>query len=57
MGVTNLTSSYSTLNRIYARNPLSFNFFPKNHLTDGNLTFTAPIPLIQSLSIRLLSIN
>ena len=42
---------YITLKRIYTKNPLSFNFLPKNRLTDGNLTFTTPMLLIRSLSI------
>jgi len=46
-----------TLKCIYIRNPLSFNLSPKNYLINGNLTFTALIPLIRSLSILLLSNN
>jgi len=43
--------SYIALKRIYIRNPLSFNFFSKNYLTEGNLTFNTLILLIYSLSI------
>jgi len=45
-----------TLKYIYIRNPLSFNFSPKNYLINGNLTLAALIPLSLSLSIQLLSI-
>jgi len=37
------------------RNPLSFNFFPKNCLIKGNLTLAALMLLILSLSALLLS--
>jgi len=36
---------------IYIRNPLSFNFSPKNCLIKGNLTLATPISLILFLSI------
>jgi len=39
------------------RNPLSFNFSPKNRLINSSLTFTTTILLILSLSILLLSVN
>ena len=40
--------SYITLKRIYIRNPLSFNFSPKNRLINSNLTFATLILLILS---------
>ena len=40
---------------LYRKNPLSFNFSPKNYLIKGNLTFTTLMPLILSLSALLLS--
>jgi len=46
MGIANFAPSYITLKCIYIRNPLSFNFSPKNYLIEGNLTLAAPIPLI-----------
>ena len=55
--MVSFTSSYTTLNLIYARNPLSFNLSPKNYSTKDSLAFTAPILLILFLSILLLSIN
>jgi len=40
---------------MYVRNPLSFNFSPKNRLIKGSLIFATLIPLMRSLSILLLS--
>jgi hypothetical protein len=57
MGITNFSPSYITLKCICIRNPLSFNFSPKNYLIKGSLTLAALILLILSLSILLLSIN
>ena len=53
--IANFAPFCITLKCIYIRNPLSFNFFPKNRLIKGNLTFAALIPLMCSLSILLLS--
>ena len=53
--ITNFKPSYITLKCIQVRNPLSFNFSPKNRLIKGNLTFTIPMPLILSSNILVLS--
>jgi len=57
MVVASFTPSYTTLNRIYIRNSLSFNFSSKNRLINSSLILAAPTLLIFSLSILLLSIN
>ena len=53
--IANFKPSYITLKCIQVRNPLSFNFFPKNCLIKGNLTFTILILLILSSNTLLLS--
>ena len=53
--ITNFNPSYITLKYIQVRNPLSFNFSPKNYSIKGNLTFTILILLILSSNIWLLS--
>jgi len=55
--MASLAPSCITLKCVYIRNPLSFNFSPKNYLIKGNLTLAALILLILSLSNLLLSVN
>ena len=46
IGIPILAFSCITLNRIYKRNPLSFNLVPLNRSMDSNLTLDNPISLI-----------
>src|SRR6266568_3019842 len=45
IGMPILAFFYMTLNRIYERNPLSFDLVPSNRSMDGNLTLDNPISL------------
>ena len=46
IGIPILAFFCMTLNRIYERNPLSFNLVPSNHSIDDNFTLDSPILLI-----------
>jgi len=39
--MVSFTTSYTTLKRIFTKNPLSLDFSPKNRLTKSNLTIMA----------------